>query len=253
VAHPGRLFVPGRKAARQPAGAHSMASALESVLKSAARLLVGILIFVGLPLLAWGMGDLRGFAGNPARLAYVVLMVLLQGLVVILIPEAGGSRGKGRETVGRQRVAVILMQILSLAIVFAAPFGDRRDLGALGESMALRCSGLILLALGFFLAHWAEASLGRLFSIQVELQENHRLVTEGPFRLLRHPRYAGLLLSSAGFALAFRSWTALLLMAPLSAVLLWRIRDEEALMHRTFGLEWEEFARRTWRLIPFIY
>jgi len=46
-------------------------------LRSAISLLVGIAIFVGLPLVGWGVMDVRGFPGHPARLAYVVFAILL--------------------------------------------------------------------------------------------------------------------------------------------------------------------------------
>jgi protein-S-isoprenylcysteine O-methyltransferase Ste14 len=101
--------------------------------------------------------------------------------------------------------------------------------------------------------HWSEAHLGRLFSVQAEIQQGHRLVTDGPFRHLRHPRYAGVLLFLSGIALVFRSWLALALVVPVLAVLLWRIADEEALLRETFGPEWDAYAGRTRRLLPFAW
>lgn len=56
-----------------------------------------------------------------------------------------------------------------------------------------------------------------------------------------------------GTALLFRSGLGLALAAAVVAVLLWRIPDEEQLMHREFGAEWETCAGRTWRLLPYVY
>jgi len=226
---------------------------VSSVLRLAAKLLVGVLIFAGLPLLGWGLGDLGGFFANPARLGYVVLALLLQVVVVIWVPEAGSNRGQAKSTVPRQRLSLLLLQVVPLAIVLVAPFCDRRGIAVLGQGNLVRYVGLVAFAVGILGMHWAEASLDRQFSVEVRIQEGHQLVTGGPYRYLRHPRYLGIILFAAGISLVFRSWLALILVAVLSAVLVWRIHDEEMLLHREFGTEWEAYAARSWRLLPPVY
>ncbi len=56
-----------------------------------------------------------------------------------------------------------------------------------------------------------------------------------------------------GSSLVFNSWLGLALSAPLLGLYLLRIRDEEALMRREFGEEWESYCRRSRRLIPYLY
>jgi len=87
----------------------------------------------------------------------------------------------------------------------------------------------------------------------VRVREGKRLVTDGPYRFLRHPRYLGILVSFAGISLVFRSWLALILVGVIKAVLLWRIYDEEALMRDEFGAAWERYCRCSWRLLPFVF
>ena len=222
-------------------------------LRVALTFLVGAAIFVLLPLVTWGLGDAHGFLSNPVRLGYCVAVTVLGAVASVRIPEVGKPREPARRTVGRQRLAVLLLQLVPLAIVAVAPWGDRRGVGVVGDATGVRALGLALYACGFLLVHRAEAHLGRLFSVQVELREGHRLVTDGPFRLVRHPRYLGILLFLAGIALVFRSWLALALVAPVLAVLLWRIADEEALLRGEFGAEWEAYARRTRRLVPYVW
>jgi protein-S-isoprenylcysteine O-methyltransferase Ste14 len=215
--------------------------------------LVGTAIFVLLPLVAWGAGDVRGFLASPVRLAYCIAVTALAAVAAARIPEIGRPRAEARKTVGRQRLAVLLLQIVPLAMVAVAPWSDRRGVGVLDDAIAIRAAGLVLYACGFLLMHWAEAHLGRLFSVQVELQEGHRLVTDGPYRLVRHPRYLGVLLFLPGIALVFRSWLALALAAPLLLVLLWRIADEEVLLREAFGPEWDAYSRQTARLLPRVW
>ena len=217
------------------------------------KLLVGLVIFVGLPLIGWGVSNLAGFFDNPIRSAYVALAAVMQVVVILKIPNVGAGRGPGTKTVHRQRLALLFLQIIPLTIIIGAPLSDRRDFLAMGDSNTLCWCGLALFLLGMTLMHWAEATLGRLFSVQVTIQEGHRLVTDGPYRFLRHPRYSGIMLFATGVSLTFRSWLGLLLAAALIAVLLWRIHDEEALLHETFGEEWRKYKRRTRRLIPFVY
>jgi protein-S-isoprenylcysteine O-methyltransferase Ste14 len=70
--------------------------------------------------------------------------------------------------------------------------------------------------------------------------------------------YLGVISPGVGFALLYRSCLALalalpLLALPLLALLLVRMRDEERLLHREFGEEWEGYSARSWRLIPYLY
>ena len=81
----------------------------------------------------------------------------------------------------------------------------------------------------------------------------HRLITGGLYRFIRHPRYLGLLVMLLGFALVFNTWVGAAADLALLAALLWRISDEEKLLQREFGPAWEAYARRTPRLIPGIW
>jgi protein-S-isoprenylcysteine O-methyltransferase Ste14 len=226
---------------------------VSALLRSSTKLLIGIVIFVGLPLVGWGVRDIQGFIGNPARLGYIVLVVLSQFAVVIRLPEVGSRRGKGEKIGLLDRLRLVPLQVIPLAIVLVAPYSDHHDIAVLGEVEIIRYSGLVLFCLGFIGMHWAEASLEKQFSVYVTIQDDHKLVTDGPYRYMRHPRYLGIILFTTGISLVFRSWLALLLVAALTLVLIWRIRQEEALMHQEFGTDWDSYCRKSWRLIPFVY
>jgi protein-S-isoprenylcysteine O-methyltransferase Ste14 len=217
------------------------------------KFLFGVILFAVLPLLGWGINDLPGFFNEPARITYIAAAVLLQGFIVMKWPDGGRQGGSGNHLVSRQRVAIILLQIFSLSLMFTAPCSDRWSLVVLGDAALVRWTGVVLYAVGFMLMNWSEAALGSQFSIQVTLQEGHRLVTDGPYRFVRHPRYAGTVLYAAGFSLVFQSGAGLLLSALTACVLLWRIHDEEVLLSGAFGKEWEDYVRRSKKLLPFVY
>ena len=225
-----------------------MKTALTMIMKA----ILGIFLFAGLPLIGWGIFDLLGYFSNPARTAYIAIVVVMQIAIVVAFPEIGRQGSPGKATVQRQKLAIVLLQVLSLAIVLLAPFCDRRRIGALPSLDWLRFLGLAIFVIGFVLMNWAEIALGKYFSIQVTVQEDHRLMTDGPFRYIRNPRYLGIILNNIGISLVFRSWLALILTVALVAVLLWRIHDEEALMQAEFGESWEAYRSHTWRLLPFV-
>jgi len=113
--------------------------------------------------------------------------------------------------------------------------------------------GLALVWAGIALRLWAVLVLGRFFRTIVVVQDEHRLVTKGPYRLLRHPSYTGTLLTMLGFGLGFGNWIALaLLTAGPFLAYSYRIAVEEDALRSRFGAEYEAFARDRRRLIPFL-
>ncbi|HEV2166042.1 MAG TPA: isoprenylcysteine carboxylmethyltransferase family protein, partial [Thermoplasmata archaeon] len=101
---------------------------------------------------------------------------------------------------------------------------------------------------------WAIHSLGRFFSPVIRIESDHEIVRGGPYRWLRHPSYTGIYLATIGAVVALGSLSgALLTAAIVLATLAHRIRLEERMLLDRFGTEYEQYARSTWRLLPWIY
>jgi protein-S-isoprenylcysteine O-methyltransferase Ste14 len=224
----------------------------------AVRYLFGTLVIYLIPvLLGWGLGDLSGFFASAPRTGYAAVTVLLGvGVVYQVLTVPGGlSRGKDEagQRVTRQTVVKVVVILAMYGGLFFLPFADRRDLGVWVGGEALRWVGLLGVGLGLGLVLWSGIALGRFYSPDVTLQKDHRLITTGLYGVLRHPRYLGVLLATLGLALLFRSWVGLLAFIPVLGIIFFRIHDEEALLHQTFGTEWETYCQCSWRLLPYIY
>jgi protein-S-isoprenylcysteine O-methyltransferase Ste14 len=223
------------------------------ILSYGLALLGGLAIFAGLPLLGWGLGNLAGFFANLARVAYLVLIVVLQVFALIYNPRVGRYQEKRKAGIPEHKIDLYLIQVFSLAVVLLAPFSDRRALVVLGAGDFGRYLGLVFTILGFTLMQIAEKHLGSQFSVQVTLQSEHRLIQSGPYKWLRHPRYLGILMFFAGISLVFRSGLGLLVVAALLGVFIWRVLAEEALLRQEFGKDWEAYCAKSWRIIPFVF
>ncbi len=217
-----------------------------------------LLIYLGLPLLGWGLDDLPRFFGNAARLVFaaqVVITAALAGYQAVIIPQVGGfaSTGDSTKRVRRQTVVRVVL-VLGLFGSFALlAWADRRSVAVMPDMLGIRFMGQALYAVGGLLAFWAALTLGRHYTPEVTIQQDHQLITAGPFRMIRHPRYLGVTILAAGIALTFRSWIGLALSALVLLVLAWRIGDEEAMLRREFGAVWDAYCQHSWRLVPFLY
>ncbi len=223
------------------------------VFKKFFSFLIGTIMFSGLPFIGWGLNDIHGFIQNPYRLAYVIMMVIFSALVVIFVPDEGRSQGEGIKLVKRQKISLLFLQIIPPLIILISPFSDHSRIGAFDENYIIRLTGLILTFIGFTFMNWSVISLGKQFSVDVTIQENHKLVTGGLYKYIRHPRYLGIIIFFTGIPIIFLSWLVFPLWLALAIVLQWRIGYEEKLMHREFKKDWEEYKKRTFALIPFIY
>jgi len=215
------------------------------------------LLYLAPPLLGWGIDDLAGFFSLYPRLGYAVLVVIL-GLVAGYQAIDGleglkGGTGEAGKLVRRQSIVKVVIIFLMYVFLAVVPFADRRGMGVMFEGAAMRWPGLALAGLGFALIFWSGFALGRFYSADVTIQKNHRLITIGLYRHLRHPRYLGGILFAIGFSVLFRSWIGLAASAIFVGVILFRIKDEEALMHQEFGQEWEAYCKQSWRLMPYLY
>jgi protein-S-isoprenylcysteine O-methyltransferase Ste14 len=123
-----------------------------------------------------------------------------------------------------------------------------------GKTAAIFWIGILIIALGFALRIWAVTTLGKSFRTTVETNVDQKVIKSGPYRLIRHPSYSGILLFCLGYGIAVQNWLSLLVavVLPLSA-LLYRIQVEEKALVASLGTEYETYLRSTKKLIPWVW
>lgn len=152
---------------------------------------------------------------------------------------------------GRLLIALSLWGGVILAVVVAWAFPDGRVPGNGWTSLAV---GLVGLWGGIGLRIWAIQTLGHYFRTIVIIQKDHRLIQAGPYRLLRHPSYAGTVLTTVGVGIALGNWLSILLGAGGALIgFLRRISVEEAALQEHLGASYTSYMRHTWRLVPFVW
>jgi protein-S-isoprenylcysteine O-methyltransferase Ste14 len=227
------------------------------ILRGLGFFITTMLFYLGLPLLGWGLGDLQGFFASAPRMGYALVVLILglaTGYQAIDAPEGiRGSKGQTDKLVTRQSIVRMVVILMLLGGLVVLPLADRRGIGVMGENKIVRWAGVLLFGIGCGLVFWSGLALGKMYSADVTIQDQHHLVTRGPYRHIRHPRYAGAILLGFGAALVFRAWMGIALSVIFIGVILFRIRDEEILMHKEFGEVWKNYCERSWRLVPFIY
>ncbi len=112
--------------------------------------------------------------------------------------------------------------------------------------------GAAVTAAGIGYSIWARRYLGSNWSRAVAVKKDHELITGGPYRLVRHPVYTGILLGLLGSALAVAEVRGYLAVAVIGVTLWAKLRLEEQWMRQHFGEAYAEYSRHTAALVPFV-
>lgn len=114
--------------------------------------------------------------------------------------------------------------------------------------------GMVILLAGLALRGWSFKTLGEYFTFTVMVSPDQRVITAGPYRVLRHPGYTGILLACAGVGLASANWVgAAGMVLPPLVLLLWRIHIEEEALLATLGDRYRAYAAHHKRLVPLVW
>lgn len=150
------------------------------------------------------------------------------------------------------------LRMLWIVISLAVAGGHLLAQSGLGPQLmprgAWRSVGVGVFVVGLVLRRWAIRHLGRFFTVDVAIASDHRVISDGPFRYIRHPSYTGLLLEFAGIGLALGSVSGwLVMMIPIFLALAYRVRIEEAALSEALGEPYLAYRQRTKKFVPGVY
>ena len=191
--------------------------------------------------------------------AWIAKTVILVGAVVMIAIRAPHGRRSRSVKVARSHKTALETLLLVLAWIgfFVPLLWVVSPVFAFAEyplRVGPLAAGVACLAIGLWLFFRSHADLGTNWSVTLELRQEHRLVTQGVYRAIRHPMYTALTLYAVGQALVIPNWVAGFSNVTAFAVLLaLRLGKEEKMMAEQFGAEYAAYSARTKRLVPGVW
>jgi len=189
------------------------------------------------------------FSEEPVILLLSWIWALSEIIGSYIIPHL---RQKGEVKARSDRGSRVVIWVGIFVAIFLSDYFATHNITPLPESFFY--VGIILMLAGILFRQWAIWVLGRFFSTRVRIVSDHRIVMEGPYRFLRHPSYTGMLMILLGLGLGSRTWLGtIIILALFSLVIGYRISVEENALKAEFGEQYLEYAKKTKRLIPFLF
>jgi protein-S-isoprenylcysteine O-methyltransferase Ste14 len=201
----------------------------------------------------WNMQPL--FAQNPLNLGVLVASFLIWRVMEAIVD----IRTFKRLRTGAQRQDKGSHMVLLCLIVFGLLLGILLALKVPATAITSTPDiffwlGIVLMYAGIALRLYAIKVLGRSFTTSVAVAPEQTVIEAGPYRLIRHPSYTGILITLLGFGLSLtNNWLSLLAIIGCALIgFSYRIRVEEHVLQEHLGQRYGEYMRRTKRLIPFV-
>lgn len=156
-----------------------------------------------------------------------------------------------------ESIGSLLLHMLPLMFAFWLLWSERGSGTVLGNRLYPWAPwevwlGAGVTALGLFFSVWARVHLGRNWSGNVTIKQGHELIESGPYAIVRHPIYSGMLVAFIGSGIARGEWRAALAVAVAWAALWLKLGVEERWMAERFGEKYTAYCRRVPALMPYL-
>ncbi len=191
----------------------------------------------------------------PPTISPVVRTLLLVTVVIWVLVELRQAQGQRPEAHVADAGSRPIIRVTSV-IAVAGAFLVRRYVPStviMSEAIA-SWIGLILVWCGMALRFWSFHTLGRYFTFTVQTSADQPVVDAGPYRVIRHPSYAAILLTMMGLGLIIGNWLSFaVLIVGISCGIVYRIRVEERALSQDLGGRYQDYAAGRKRLVPFLW
>lgn len=209
-----------------------------------------IILAALLCLSAWSVTYWQGWAFLAVFLGSGVLITVYFLKHDPALIERRLKAGPGAERERSQKIIQVLATVFFLALIVVPGF-DHRDHWSRAPAY-VAVIGDALVALGMFVVFLVYKE-NSYTAATIQTEKGQTVASAGPYRFVRHPMYAGALIMMAGVPLALGSFWGLLLMVPMTAILVWRLIDEERYLAINLP-GYTDYQRTTrYRLIPFVF
>jgi protein-S-isoprenylcysteine O-methyltransferase Ste14 len=185
-------------------------------------------------------------------LFYIIWALWFGSEVFLNLSLRSKEKGKAKQNFDKGSMAIIwrVIGITNTIAILSALF----IAFPLSMSFPVQYIGLLIVVLGLILRIYSVLVLGRYFTVDVNISNDHILVDNGVYKFIRHPSYLGSIISFTGFGLSLNNWISfVIIIIAIPAVMIYRIKIEEKALSERFGADYELYKRSTKRLIPFIY
>jgi protein-S-isoprenylcysteine O-methyltransferase Ste14 len=170
-----------------------------------------------------------------------------------ILPAVFGKRTIRRQTTGSRILQLVLLLVAYVLIVNGKLGWDWLNQRLVPAGRASTEVGYSLLVAGMLFAGWARLFLGGNWSSSVTLKQNHTLVRSGPYRIVRHPIYTGLLVALLGTAIALGELRCFLGVILAGVALQIKATSEETLMAQEFGEQYARYREQVKGLVPYLW
>ncbi len=183
------------------------------------------------------------------------LIYLLYWTVSAFFIKKSAEKKNWRQKSGILRLPLAILLFYYIIMKKPASLALTSTFGSLifRSTLVLHIFGSILTVTGLLGALWARTIIGRNWSGYVTYKENHELLTNGPYRFVRHPIYSSIFLMILGTFVYSGLSFVLAMFVLLLFVFLSRIKKEEKIMIGLFGKKYEDYMKNTYALIPGLY
>lgn len=187
---------------------------------------------------------------EPITIAFYISMFLwLASEIYYAISLRSGSKGNKKDKYS----FLILWIIIPLSISISTSVSTMHFKPIIDEEW-ISWIGISLILIGVLVRLVIIKSLGKYFTVDVNISDDHKMKTDGFYKIIRHPSYAFSLITFLGLGLAMDNWAsfAIAIIPPFIAFS-YRIFVEETALKQQFGQEYVNYTKHTKKIIPFIY
>lgn len=193
------------------------------------------------------------YEDHSAGWLFLLLVIAFFGMEVVqFLRQRHWRRGAIRIATPAFWAGVAVWTVVATVMLHAGP--HIAPGAGMGDGIGVFAAGMLLFLCGACL-RWASFwALGHYFTFTVDVSADQRVVTSGPYRIVRHPGYLGGLLAMAGIAVVYANWVGFAgFVLPCLVIIVWRIRIEDAALLRTAGEPYRAYAVHHKRLVPLIW